>query len=163
MIMSVYNGERHLREAMDSILEQTFQDFEFVIVDDASTDSTPAILEGYTDSRLIRLHNQNNIALTRSLNRGLAVTRGEYIGRMDAEDVSLPERLERQVAYLDAHPEVALATAAFIFMDETGNEKIVSRPPTDRGRLREALMRGNQFCHGVVIRTDPQNSNHPEC
>jgi len=149
--MAVYNGERYMREAVDSILAQTFPDFEFIIVDDASTDSTPAILDSYNDPRLVRLRNEDNIGLTRSLIRGLTPARGEYIARMDADDVSLPERLERQVAYLDAHPEVGLVAAPFVFMDEAGNEKTVSRPPTDRCQLRAVLVRGNQFCHGVAM------------
>jgi glycosyltransferase involved in cell wall biosynthesis len=151
VVMAVYNGERYLREAVDSILGQTFQDFEFIIVEDGSADATPAILDGYTDPRLVRLRNQGNLGLTRSLNRGLATARGEYIARMDADDVSLPERLECQVAYLEAHPGVGLVAAGFIFMDQAGGDKLVSWPHTDQQRLREALIQENRFCHGVVM------------
>ena len=77
VLMSVYNGARYLRDAVDSILGQTFTDFEFIIVDDGSTDETPAILNSYTDPRIVRLRNETNIGLTRSLNKGLVVARGE--------------------------------------------------------------------------------------
>jgi len=151
VVMAVYNGGRYLREAINSILSQTFQDFEFIIVDDGSTDATPAILDSYTDSRLIRLRNQRNIGLTRSLNRGLAVVRGKYIARMDADDVSLPDRLECQAAFLEARPGVGFVAAGFTIMDQTGEDKMTSQPHTDQQRLREALINENQFCHGVVM------------
>ena len=104
VVMSVYNGERYLREAVDSILGQTFGAFEFVIVDDASTDETPLILSGYTDPRIVFLRNDENLGLTRSLNVGLKMACGEYIARQDADDISLPNRLERQVGLLDEQP-----------------------------------------------------------
>ena len=100
VLMPVYNGARYLREAVDSILHQTYSDFEFIIVDDGSTDETAAILDSYDDQRIVRVRNEENIGLTKSLNKGLALAQGEYVARMDADDVSLPERLERQVALL---------------------------------------------------------------
>jgi len=106
--MAVYNGERYLRQAVDSVLAQTFCDFEFLIVDDGSTDSTPEILAGYGDRRVVVISNSQNVGLTRSLNRCLERARGEYVARMDADDVSMPTRLEKQAAYLDRHPAVGL-------------------------------------------------------
>ena len=115
VIMSVYNGARFLREAVDSILQQSFTDFEFIIVDDASTDETQAILAGYGDKRIRLLRNTQNVGLTISLNRALVVARGRYIARMDADDISLPKRFEQQVEHLDAHQDVlALGTSADI-------------------------------------------------
>ncbi|MGC8880316.1 MAG: glycosyltransferase family 2 protein, partial [Anaerolineae bacterium] len=90
VIMAVYNGARYLREAVDSILNQTFTDFEFIIVDDGSTDETPAVLDEYNDPRIVRLRNAHNLGLTKSLNRGLHVARGRYIARQDADDLSYP-------------------------------------------------------------------------
>src|SRR4030042_1971241 len=102
--MSVYNGEKYLKEAVESILNQTFRDFEFIIINDGSTDGTGAILASYQqkDAR-IRIYNQENQGLIASLNRGCQLARGEYIARMDADDISLPQRLQRQLDYMEAH------------------------------------------------------------
>ena len=97
VIMSVYNGERYLWEAVESILGQTFTDFEFIIIDDGSTDQTAKILRAIGDERVRIFFNEKNIGLAGSLNRGLGLARGEYVARMDADDISLPARLEKQV------------------------------------------------------------------
>lgn len=108
VLMAVYNGERYLPEAIDSILGQTFTDFEYLIVDDGSTDRTLQIINSYQDPRIKVIRNPHNIGLTRSLNKGLNVACGEYIARMDGDDISLPDRLSRQVAYMDARLEVGV-------------------------------------------------------
>ena len=107
--MSVYDGERFLREAIDSILTQTFHDFEFIIVNDGSTDGSAAILDSYakSDARL-RVYDQANRGQCASDNRGCKLARGKYIARMDADDVSTPDRLEKQIAFLENHPKVGL-------------------------------------------------------
>lgn len=120
VLMSVYNGERYLHKAIDSVLGQTFTDFEFVILDDGSTDGTAAILDSYRDDRIVRTRNQANIGLTRSLNKGLALARGKYIARHDADDISFPTRLASQVHYLDSHPDVALVSANYERIDAAG-------------------------------------------
>jgi glycosyltransferase involved in cell wall biosynthesis len=102
---------------MDSILAQTFFDFEFVIVDDGSTDDTDNILHSYTDSRIIMLKNEESIGLTRSLNLGLNKTQGEYIARMDADDISLSHRLTAQVCFLDQNPQVGVVGTAACLID----------------------------------------------
>lgn len=151
VLMTVYNGARYLREAVESILNQTFTDFEFIIVDDGSTDETPAILDGYHDPRIVRLCNGRNLGLMRSLNRGLEVARGVYIARQDADDCSYLIRLEHQVAFLDAHPEVGLLGSAYDVMDAQG--QVVDRvaPPTDNVTLQRMLVRHNRFCHGSIM------------
>ena len=121
VVMSVYNGERYLREAVESILGQTFTEFEFIIVNDGSTDGTREILTAYNDPRIRLVRNEENIGLTRSLNKGLALGRGEYIARMDADDVSLPHRLEVQVRYLDQYPGVGLVACDLQFIDDEGH------------------------------------------
>jgi len=108
VLMSVYNGECYLNEAIDSILTQTFTDFEFLIIDDASTDNTPDILSSYPDPRIKIITNEENLGLTKSLNKGLAVAQGDYIARMDADDISLPERLEVQVNFMDSNSNVCV-------------------------------------------------------
>jgi glycosyltransferase involved in cell wall biosynthesis len=109
VLMAVYNGERYLREAIDSILRQTFTEFEFLVVNDGSKDGSRDIVLSYADDRRVRLvDNPANMGLTRSLNRGLSLARGALVARQDADDVSHLDRLARQVAFLDSHPDVAL-------------------------------------------------------
>jgi hypothetical protein len=118
--MSVFNGERYLHQALDSILRQTYADLELVVVDDGSSDGTAAILASYDDSRLRVLRNPRNIGLAASLNRGIAAATGEFIARQDADDISEPQRIASQVAYLDTHPDVALVGSAHIEIDADG-------------------------------------------
>jgi len=106
--MSVYNGERYLNEAIDSVLAQTFTNFEFLIIDDASTDGTTKILHSYQDPRIRIITNMENLGLTKSLNNGLELSKGEYIARMDADDISLAERLEIQVSFMDRNPQICV-------------------------------------------------------
>ena len=112
VLTTVYNGARYLDEAIDSILAEEFSDFEYIIVDDGSTDGTAAILAraASRDPRISVLRNETNRGIAASANRGLAVARGEYIARIDCDDISMPGRFRRQVATLDAHPEVALVS-----------------------------------------------------
>src|SRR5665647_430445 len=99
VLIAVYNGGRFLREALDSVLAQTFTDFELLVVNDGSTDETATILESYSDQRIRVITNGKNIGVVGSLRRGLNYARGEYIARIDADDIALPERLEKQVEY----------------------------------------------------------------
>lgn len=108
VLMSIYNGQKYLRQAINSILGQTFKDFEFLIINDGSTDRSVEIVQSYKDSRIRLVHNDQNIGLTKSLNRGLELAQGEYTARMDVDDVSLPKRLEKQAQYLDTNPEVCV-------------------------------------------------------
>lgn len=109
--MSVYNGERFLREAIDSILIQTFTDFEFLVIDDGSTDSSAAIIQSYSDLRIIYIRNDKNIGLTESLNKGIALAKAELIARMDADDLAYPQRLAKQYEYMMKHPYCALLSS----------------------------------------------------
>lgn len=148
VIMSVYNGERYLREAIDSILKQAFADFEFIIVNDGSTDGSLEIIQSYHDDRIRVINNEINIGLTKSLNKAIKQARGEYIARQDADDVSLPNRLEEQIKYFEKHPEVALLGTSVYEIDKQG--KVVRRviaPAKPGGNL----LKGNQFTHGSII------------
>lgn len=117
VLMCVYNGERFLCEAVESILTQTCQDFEFLIIDDGSTDSTRDIILSYTDPRIKFVENFQNIGHAKSLNKGVRLAQGSYIARMDADDISLPERLEQQAAFLDEHPSVGLVASHIRYID----------------------------------------------
>lgn len=109
--MPVYNGEAFLHEAIDSILNQTFTDFEFLIINDGSTDGTEKIIKSYTDPRINYHKNEQNIKLIATLNKGLALATGKYIARMDADDISLPERLEKQVQFMEHNLHVVACGA----------------------------------------------------
>lgn len=106
--MPVYNGEKYLREAIDSILNQTFQNIEFIIIDDGSRDKSAAIVQSYNDSRIRLLQNTVNKGLSAVRNLGLREARGEYIAWLDADDISLPARLERQIGLLNSEPQIGL-------------------------------------------------------
>lgn len=118
VLIAVYNGERFLRDALDSVLAQTFTDFELLVVNDGSTDETATILESYSDGHIRVITNTRNIGVVGSLRRGLNYARGEYIARIDADDIALPERLEKQVEYLDLHPEVGMVASLCLVIDE---------------------------------------------
>jgi len=132
ILMSVYNGQKYLRQAINSILCQTFTDFEFLIINDGSTERSVEIVQSYKDSRIRLVHNDQNIGLTKSLNRGLELVQGEYTARMDVDDVSLPERLEKQARYLDANPDVCVVGCWWQAID--GNDTFLScvRVPVHR-------------------------------
>jgi len=108
VLLPVHNGEPYLREAVESVLNQTFPDFELVVINDGSTDRTGEILETYSDPRIRRLNNPQCLGLIKTLNRGLREVRGEYIARMDADDICLPRRLAIQLRYMDRHPQVGV-------------------------------------------------------
>ena len=122
VVMPVYNGERFVVEAVRSILAQTFRDFECLVVDDGSTDRTPELLaaEQARDPRLVVHRQPSNLGFRTALTTGCALARGELIARMDADDISLPTRLERQVAFLQEHPTVGVVGSAIQFVDDRG-------------------------------------------
>lgn len=122
MAMTTFNGARYLRETIDSVLAQSFEDFEFVIIDDASTDATVSIIQSYQDARIRFEPNTNNIGISRSRNRAIALAHGEYIATTDQDDVSEKDRLRHQVAYLDAHPDTILVSSA-VRLWEYGKER----------------------------------------
>ena len=152
VVMAVYNGEQFLAEAIDSILNQTFHDFEFIIVNDGSTDQTAEILRRYQhrDARVRVLH-QENRGLVASLNRGCALAGGKYLARMDADDVSLPERLARQIAFMDTHHEIAVLGSAAQAMDIRGNDLGVHHPPCSQGYLRWRLLFQCPLAHSSTV------------
>ncbi len=121
VLLAVYNGERYLRESLDSVLAQTFADFELLVIDDGSRDKTLSILDEYEagDTR-VRIVSRPNRGLTNTLNQGLELARGQFLARMDADDVCMPDRLRIQVAYLREHPECVLVGSRVQLMDPDG-------------------------------------------
>lgn len=120
VLMPVYNGEKYLKEAIDSILNQTYKNFEFLIINDASTDSTKSIILSYEDPRIRLIYLETNIGLVRSLNMGLELARGDFIARMDSDDISMPERLEKQYNHIIKNPEIGLVASKWEIIDEKG-------------------------------------------
>ena len=110
ILMPVYKTAPYLREAMDSMLSQTFADFELIVLDDCSPDNAEEILDAYDDPRIVRYKGEKNAGLSNVLNVGIGMARGKYIARMDSDDISLPQRLQVQVDYLDKHPDVDLVS-----------------------------------------------------
>ncbi|MCK5506517.1 MAG: glycosyltransferase, partial [Thermodesulfovibrionia bacterium] len=122
VVMSVYNGALYLKEALESILGQTYTEFEFVIVDDGSDDETWEILEGYAsdDKRIVLIKNTKNMGLTRSLNRGLRRAQGLYVARQDHDDISIAVRPEKQVCFFDRHESTVLVSSNYDVIDGSG-------------------------------------------
>ena len=116
LLMSVFNGQSYLKEAIESILNQTFEDFEFLIINDASKDNSLRIIQSFDDSRIKLVHNSDNIGLTKSLNKGIDLAKGEFIARMDCDDISLPERLSMQVSFMDKNPDIGILSSANNFV-----------------------------------------------
>jgi hypothetical protein len=146
VVMTVYNGEQFLRPAVDSILQQTWPDFELIVVDDGSTDSTGQILDKYAQSdRRVRVLHQTRAGISASSNCGCALAEGDYIARLDHDDLSLPERLARQVDFMDAHPSVgACGTWTRII---GGTKDTVWRYPCEDSEIRCRLLFGSVLVH----------------
>jgi Glycosyl transferase family 2 len=156
VVMPVHNGGEYLAGAIESILSQTLRDFEFVIVNDGSTDTTGATLQAYQarDPR-IRVHHAARAGLVASLNRGCADARAVYIARMDADDVAFPDRLARQVDFLDHHRRVAVVGSAVVRIDGGGRELKRSSSPTSHAAIVNALKAYTPFTHpSVMLRAD---------
>ncbi len=150
VLMAVHNGVPWVRDAVASVLAQTAGDLELIVVDDGSTDATPDLLAAVRDPR-VRVERQSRAGLTPSLNRALALARAPLVARLDADDTALPERLERQRAFVDAHADVGLLGTGAREVDEAGREVRVVRPPTDDRALRRALIRRNPFVHSSIV------------
>lgn len=112
VVMPAYNAEKYIGEAIESILNQTFTDFEFIIINDGSTDGTKDIILEYDDPRIVLLENEKNSGIVVSLNKGIQFARGQYIARMDSDDISLRNRIERQVSFLDNHAHIGVVGSA---------------------------------------------------
>jgi len=151
VLMSVYNGEKYLREAIESILNQTFTDFEFLIVNDDSTDRTSEILQSYNDSRIKIINNRKNIGCTKSLNNGLKAARGEYIARMDADDISMPYRFEKQTHFLDTHADYAVVGTFLKIIDANSHFVRIHDLPKDDAEIRAYFRKDNCLAHGSVM------------
>jgi len=151
VLMPVYNGETYLAEAIESILNQTFADFEFVIIDDGSTDNTWDILTNFHDSRIRLVTNNHNMGITKTLNKGLQLARSNYVARMDADDICVPKRLQRQKAFLDENLNFAMVGSWIEIIDEIGRKIKRINFPIVSYLLRWRLLYTNTFVHSAVM------------
>jgi glycosyltransferase involved in cell wall biosynthesis len=151
VVMAVRDAAPYVRAAVDSVLAQSVRDLELVVVDDASTDGSREIVAGYADPRLVLVRNERHLGLTRSLNRGLACARAALVARHDADDVSGPERLARQMAVLAAHARVALVGSRGRLVDAAGRHVGALDRPLDPYGIRWYQMFDCAFIHGSVM------------
>jgi len=151
VLMSVFNDRKYVEQAVRSILEQTYRDFEFLIIDDGSTDGSVDIIKRVNDSRIRLISNDRNLGLTKSLNRGIEIARGRYIARMDADDFSYPQRLEKQVEFFETHPEYGLVGTRYRVIDESGILIYDAEVPQTDYEIRTAFLNSNPFAHSSVM------------
>ena len=147
VLMPVYNCELYVCEAIDSVLGQSFSDFEFLIIDDASSDSTVSLIKSYNDSRIQLIEKPINTGYTNSLNYGLKIAKGKYIARMDGDDISLQERFVKQVSFLEANPDIILCGSWYSII---GSERI-EKVPEKHDQIKLAFLKGNCIAHPSVM------------
>ncbi len=147
VILPVYNCEDFILESVNSILIQTYNDFELIIIDDASTDSTVSVLEKIKDNRIRLIKKKANTGYTNSLNMGLQLANGKYIARMDGDDISLPDRFKKQVQCLDGNPDVAVCGTWY----QLSGTDIVNRHPCESEDIKLALLETNSLGHPTVM------------
>jgi glycosyltransferase involved in cell wall biosynthesis len=153
VLMPAYNCENFLDEAIISILNQSFKDFEFIIIDDGSTDKSWQIIQKYAkqDKRIVALQNNRNLRITKTLNRGLKLAKGKFIVRMDADDWSYPIRLEKQYKFMTEHPEIGVSGGSIHICDETLKVLNIRRYPLTDERARKIIFRYSPFAHPATI------------
>lgn len=151
VLMSVYNGERFLKEAIDSILNQTFTDFEFLIINDGSTDRSVEIIESYEDPRIRLINNEKNLKLIASLNKGISLARGKYIARMDCDDVSMPDRLEKEVNFLENSLDYGLVGTYYTVIDGEGKDQYNVSYPSSNELIKLFLSLNCPLAHGSIM------------
>lgn len=149
ILMPVFNGEKYLAVAMESILCQTFRDFVLLVIDDGSSDSSLAIAQSFDDPRIRVERNPGNMGLVKTLNRGLDLVQTEFVARMDSDDISLPQRLEKQVAFLDENPDIGMCGTAYELFHDSVRQTI--RPPCRHEEIVYGLLDDNVFLHSSVI------------
>lgn len=149
VLLPVYNGEKYLHDAVESILNQSFQDYELLIVDDGSTDTSPLIIDRFDDARIRVLHNRERLKLSGALNRGITEAKGAYIARMDADDISLPERLQCQADFLEQHSEIGLCGSWIEKFDQDTSYK--SQYPNSSEQIKAYTLFDCPFAHPTVM------------
>ncbi len=157
VLMPVFNGEKYLRKAIDSILNQDYTNFEFLIINDGSTDKSTKIIKSYNDKRIKLVNNPYNKGLVYSLNLGIEMAQGKYIARMDCDDISLPSRLKKQVDLLEK-TKYALVASKIITIDKNGKELglwVEDQRAITPEKIRSQLPKGNCLAHpSIMVRSN---------
>ena len=151
VILSFFNDEKYIGEAIKSVLAQTFTDFEFLIINDGSIDGSLEIVKSFVDKRIKIIQNPKNLGFTKSLNIGLTKARGEYVARMDSDDICFPQRFERQVKYLDENLKVVLVGCWVEFIDPDGNSTGIKKFPTKNSEIKKVLISFLPFRHPTLM------------
>jgi glycosyltransferase involved in cell wall biosynthesis len=158
VLMPVYNGEQYLREAIESILNQSYTDFDFLIIDDGSTDQSANIINSYPDPRIRLVENERNMGLIHTLNRGIDLANSKFIARMDCDDISMPNRLSKQLALMEQHPAVGVCGGWIEYF--MGKQLILKFPVNDKD-IKHALLSYNPMAHpAIMIRAEVIKKNH---
>jgi glycosyltransferase involved in cell wall biosynthesis len=164
VVIPVYNRAQYVREAIDSILRQTYSDFELLLIDDGSTDGTGEVLRSYADERVRLVSHQSNLGIPRTRNEGVRLARGDYVAFLDSDDVAYSTRLERQVAFLDTHPDFAAVGAWVSWMDGTGRpiSRVKRKPVSSREiaalrLLRSGVENSASMGRTTILRNYPHN------
>lgn len=152
IIMPVYNQEKYIDKTIKSLLNQSFRDFELIIINDGSKDKTEQIIKQFQDKRIKLFNNPKNLGLVRSLNRAIKESKGEYLARADGDDLYLPMRLEKQLEFIDAHPDYVVVGANAILIDQNNKEiGVITHPEIDKEIRIGLLRRSNVLLHPVSM------------
>ncbi|WP_036150943.1 glycosyltransferase [Maribacter forsetii] len=153
VIMSVYNAEKYLSESIESILQQTYRHFEFIIINDCSSDSSLEIINKYglIDNRIVIINNSTNLGLTINLNKAINLAKYEFIARMDADDISLKDRFEKQIIFLENNPDIDVLGSFCKDIDEEGNIISDRTVPIANSEINKLIHIINPICHPTVV------------
>lgn len=142
IVMTVYDHEEFVGEAIESVLSQSFKDYEFIIINDGSTDNTKEIIEAYEDYEEIKIKHIEHVGRSKALNAGFKMAKGDYVTVIDSDDIYIIDKVEKQVAYLNEHPEIVMVGTYAVEHDLTKNKSYMNRPPTDYKKIRKSLLNG---------------------
>jgi glycosyltransferase involved in cell wall biosynthesis len=153
VVMPVYNGEKYLSTAIDSILNQTFPDFEFIIINDASTDTTSDIIRKYQkkDKRIISINNEKNLGIGGTLNKGFTYAKTQYVARMDADDISEPERLEKQYKLISSNKKLGVVGGYILIINEQNDPLLLRKYLANSNDLKNHIFRYSPFAHPATM------------
>lgn len=154
VILPVHNGGDYIGAAIESILSQTYGNFELIIINDASTDDTATIVQDYAsrDTRIRYVENERNLRVVQTLNKGITLAGGDYIARMDADDIAKPDRFETQIAFLEDNPEIGIVDVLMEYIDENGNSlNRFNARVFEPGDIRKSLAKTNVLGHSSIM------------
>lgn len=157
VIMPAYNAEKYIAEAIESVMNQTYNHYELIIINDNSSDQTQQVIDKYAKSnpKIISLSNSENLKLSHTLNRGIKIAQGKYVARVDADDRSFPDRIEKQVVFMERNPEIGISGGTMEIIDEKGELIGERRYNLTDKNIRRKIFRYSPFCHpSVIIRKD---------